>query len=71
MAATARQPDEAWTAEEQPKEVLNVAEAAAFLRIGRNQLYEAVGRGEVPCQRIGRVIRFSRTALIAWLGRGQ
>lgn len=51
-------------------EILTVNEAAEFLRIGRNQLYDAIGRGEVPHKRIGRSIRLSRTALVAWLGGG-
>ena len=48
------------------EEILTVAEAAAFLRIGRNQLYDAIGRGEVPHRRVGKSIRLSRTALIEW-----
>jgi excisionase family DNA binding protein len=49
-------------------DVLTVPEAAALLKIGRNALYEACGRNEVPYRRIGRQIRFSRAALVAWLG---
>ena len=48
-------------------DVLTVPEAAALLKIGRNALYEACGRNEVPHRRIGRQIRFSRAALVAWL----
>jgi len=48
-------------------EVLTVNEAAAFLRIGRNQLYDAIGRGDVPHQRIGKSIRLHRSALVRWL----
>lgn len=62
--------DQTWEVEIVPPEVMNAQEAAEFLRIGQNQLYEAVGRGEIPCQRIGRTLRFSRTALIRWLGKG-
>lgn len=54
-----------------PAEVMTAEEAAGFLRIGKNQLYEAAGRGEIPCQRIGRTLRFSRTALVKWLGKGK
>jgi excisionase family DNA binding protein len=45
-------------------EVLTVREAAAILRVGRNQLYQAVGRGEVGAVRIGRSIRISKQALL-------
>ena len=45
-------------------EVLTVREAAAILRVGRNQLYQAVGRGEVGAVRIGRSIRIPKQALL-------
>lgn len=48
-------------------DVLTVEEGAVFLRVGRNQLYDAIGRGEVPHRRIGRTIRLSRTVLVQWL----
>ena len=50
------------------RDVLTADEAAKLLRLGRNQLYEAAGRGEIPHRRIGRSYRFSRSALIAWMG---
>lgn len=50
-------------------DVMTVDEAAAFLRIGRNALYDAIGRGDVPHRRIGKTIRLSRAALVQWLGR--
>jgi excisionase family DNA binding protein len=45
-------------------EVLTVREAAAILRVGRNQLYQAVGRGEVGAVRIGRSIRIPKQGLL-------
>lgn len=48
-------------------DVMTVEEGAVFLRIGRNALYDAIGRGEVPHRRIGRMIRLSRAALVRWL----
>ena len=45
-------------------EVLTAREAAAILRIGRNQLYQAVARGEVGAVRIGRSIRIPKQALL-------
>ncbi len=50
------------------EDVLTVNEAAAYLRIGRNQLYDAIGRGEIPHLRIGRTIRLSRRVLDRVLG---
>lgn len=48
-------------------DVLTVEEGAALLRIGRNALYDAIGRGDVPHGRIGKTIRLSRRALMRWL----
>jgi excisionase family DNA binding protein len=45
-------------------EVLTAREAAAILRVGRNQLYQAVGRGELGSVRIGRSIRIPKHALL-------
>jgi len=45
-------------------EVLTVREAAAILRVGRNQLYQAVTRGELGAVRIGRSIRIPKHALV-------
>ncbi len=52
-------------------EILTVEEAAAFLRVGRSQLYDAIGRGDVPHRRIGRSIRLARSELVRWLGRAE
>ena len=45
-------------------EVLTVREAAAILRVGRNQLYQAVARGQLGAVRIGRSIRIPKQALL-------
>jgi excisionase family DNA binding protein len=45
-------------------EVLTVREAAAILRVGRNQLYQAVARGELGAVHIGRSIRIPKQALL-------
>jgi excisionase family DNA binding protein len=51
----------------QDDDVLTVEQAAKFLRLGRNAVYDAIGRGEIPHRRIGRAIRLSRAALVQWL----
>jgi excisionase family DNA binding protein len=45
-------------------EVLTVREATAILRVGRNQLYQAIARGELGAVRIGRSIRIPKQALL-------
>ena len=44
--------------------MLTVKEVAAILRVGRNQLYQAIARGELRAVRIGRTIRIPKTALL-------
>lgn len=48
-------------------ELLTVPEAAKLLRISRNLAYELVARQQLPCVRLGRVIRVPRTSLDAWI----
>ena len=48
-------------------DVMNVAEAATFLHVGKNQIYTLAGRNEIPHRRVGRHLRFSRAALVRWL----
>ena len=52
------------------EQVLDVEETARMLRVGRNMIYELVGRNEIPHRRLGKQIRFSRDALMSWLGGG-
>jgi excisionase family DNA binding protein len=51
-------------------EVLTAREAAAILRVGRNQLYQAVTRGQLGAVRIGRSLRIPKQALLDLLGSG-
>lgn len=48
-------------------EVLTADEVAAFLRCSRKSVYDAVARHEIPHQKLGRKILFSRAALLDWL----
>ena len=50
-------------------DVLTVSEAAALARMGRNQMYEAIHRNEIPAVRVGaRSLRVSKAALMEALG---
>ena len=51
-----------------PAEVLTAAEAAALLRIDDEALLAAAAGGELPGREIAGEWRFSRAALMAWLG---
>lgn len=48
-------------------EVLNVDQVADLLGLGKNTVYEAAGRGEIPHRRVGRRLIFSRVAVLEWL----
>ena len=48
--------------------ILTVDELAAFLRLNRKTVYEAVSRGEIPgVRRIGHTFRISRDSVLQWL----
>jgi excisionase family DNA binding protein len=49
--------------------ILTTDSVARVLRVNRKTVYEMVRAGSIPgVVRLGRVIRFSRDALLAWLG---
>jgi len=50
-------------------EILTIEQAAEFLQVPRSTLYKIARQGQVPCRKVGRHWRFSRSALIAWTGR--
>ena len=50
-------------------EVMSVDEVAELLQIGRNSVYDAANRGQIPHHRIGRRLIFSRVAVLEWLHR--
>ena len=50
-------------------DVLNLEEAAQFIRVSEKTLGQMARNARVPCQRAGREWRFLRTALESWLAR--
>ena len=49
------------------KEVLSADEVAAWFGVDRKSVYNAISRGDIPHQRLGRRVLFHRNALVAWL----
>ncbi|MBR4750695.1 MAG: helix-turn-helix domain-containing protein [Thermoguttaceae bacterium] len=49
-------------------DILNRAEAAAYLNISPQTLTKYVKRGAVPCRQVARRLIFSRRALERWAG---
>lgn len=64
-AARLAQPDAA--SSEPSSDVLTADQAAEFLGIDRNTVYDYAGRGVIPHQRLGKRILFGRRALVSWL----
>lgn len=52
------------------KEILNLEEAAALLDVSAKTLAKALREEALPARKIGREWRFSRMALLNWLGAG-
>lgn len=48
-------------------DVMSAEEVARRIGIGRRQVYEAAGRGAIPCRRVGQRILFYWPAVAAWL----
>ena len=50
-----------------PEPLWTVREAAAFLRLGRNTVYEWAACGKLPSLRLGSRVRFEPAALRRWV----
>lgn len=50
------------------QEVLTVAEVARLLAVSTWKVYDLCNRNTMPHRRVGRVIRFSKDAIMQWLG---
>lgn len=51
-------------------DIFTFKEAAQFLRISERTLYYYVENDKIPYLKAGRLLRFSRAALIVWLQKG-
>jgi excisionase family DNA binding protein len=69
-ATPAEWPDSDRTAKvplESGQDVLDVPHVATLLAVGRNTIYALVAKNQIPHRRLGKAIRFSRTAVMSWL----
>ncbi len=51
------------------EELLTLEEAAAWLKLSKRTLYYHVERDSIPYLKAGRLLRFSRQALMDWMQR--
>jgi len=68
LASAKEEPRVAANENDSVEAVLDGEEVAELLRVGRNTIYELVARNEIPHRRLLKQIRFSRSAVMAWLG---
>lgn len=57
--------------ESNSREILNVEEAAALLGVSIKTFNKVLHAQELPARKIGREWKFSRQALIDWVGSGR
>jgi excisionase family DNA binding protein len=50
-------------------EIFTLDEAAQFLKVKKRMLYDRVQRNSIPHLRAGKLIRFSKTALLDWMNQ--
>ena len=55
----------------QDAEILNIEEAAALLGVSARTFNKVLHSEEIPARKIGREWKFSRSALIQWVGEGR
>jgi len=48
-------------------EILDVAGAAALLKVSVNSIYYLLERRQIPARRVGKGYRFLKSVLLAWL----
>lgn len=53
------------------REILNIEEAAALLGVSIKTFNKVLHSEDMPARKIGREWKFSRRALIDWVGNGQ
>jgi len=53
-----------------PSELLTVDEVADFLRVKPSTVYEWAKQGKIPASKVGRLWRFSRKDVEAWVRNG-
>lgn len=57
-------------AEEPISDVMTAGEAAKYLKVSRQTVYDCASRQEIPHRRIGQRYIFSRKTLLTWLECG-
>ncbi|MGE5579226.1 MAG: helix-turn-helix domain-containing protein [Bacillota bacterium] len=51
--------------------ILTAAEVASYLKLDRKTVYQLCKEGRLPYRRVGRLVRFSKLAVEAWVREGE
>lgn len=57
--------------DERVRDILNIEEAASLLGVSVKTFNKVLHSEDMPARKIGREWKFSRQALIAWVGQGR
>jgi excisionase family DNA binding protein len=49
----------------EPEDLLTLDEVVAWLRVPRSWVYERTRKGQIPCLKLGKYLRFDRDELLA------
>jgi excisionase family DNA binding protein len=71
MTSADKNPSESETPKEMNKDILNVEDAAALLGVSVKTFNKVLHSEDMPARKIGREWKFSRAALIEWVGSGR
>jgi excisionase family DNA binding protein len=71
MTSADKNPAESETPKEMNKDILNVEDAAALLGVSVKTFNKVLHSEDMPARKIGREWKFSRAALIEWVGSGR
>ncbi len=47
--------------------LLTLEEAEALLKVPRSWIYERTRKGDIPCLKLGKYLRFHREELLKWI----
>lgn len=51
------------------KDILTLKELASYLKLSKSKLYAYVQQGKIPASKVGRLWRFRKSRINAWLDK--
>jgi excisionase family DNA binding protein len=50
-----------------PDSIFTTDQLAGYLGIGKQRVYEAVSKNNIPCFKVGKLLRFRKSAIDKWI----